>query len=115
MINSALTQAYKQVVLDNRLYDTGALHASIQVDTLMSGNQLTITVTAVDYLKYHQVVQVQAVVQVQVDLLEQVVHPEAQAQVVLQAQAAHQEVVALQDLLVRPVAQDLLVHQVPLE
>lgn len=50
MLNSALTQAYKQVILDNRLYDTGALHASIQVDTLMSGNQLTITVTAVDYL-----------------------------------------------------------------
>ncbi len=53
MINQPLTALFKQVILDNRLYDTGALYSSISVETSVQGSNVSITVNALDYIKFH--------------------------------------------------------------
>lgn len=53
MISNVLSSAFKRVILDNKLYDTGALHDSIQVDINIVGSKIIIQVHALDYIKYH--------------------------------------------------------------
>ena len=51
-MNSALTDAYKKIVMRLQLIDTGNLLRSINVDVSINRQELIINVKGVDYLEY---------------------------------------------------------------
>jgi len=54
ILNTILTQVFKEIILKERLYDTGALYRSIQVYTDFSAPpRLAINIVAEDYVKYY--------------------------------------------------------------
>ncbi len=52
MINSTLTIAYKNVLKESQLVDSGKLLNSISVDLSVSANDIIVNIKSLDYLKY---------------------------------------------------------------
>ena len=52
-MNQILTDAFKAVILDYGLIDTGDLYSSVNVSTTLNDNQLIINIECNDYVKYH--------------------------------------------------------------